>query len=227
MQLFIDFFPLLLFFAAYLWQGIFFATGVAIVASIVQIAWIHWKHGRAGVTHWLSLVIIVVFGGATLLLQDKTFIMWKPTVLYGLFGVILAVGKLGFGRDLIAYLMKGVSLPAAIWTRLTWAWVAFFAFMGVGQLVRRLPLLRADLGPLQGLGRHRTLSRVRRCCKGSGSRVTPPRRPRERCGERPAGRRGRLRGRVPPAGTSTRARRSRAAAREARAARAGGARNPR
>ena len=131
MQLLVDFFPLLLFFAAYLWQGIFVATGVAIVASIVQIGWIHWKHGRAGVTHWLSLVIIVVFGGATLVLQDKSFIMWKPSVLYGLFGTILAVGKLGFGRDLLHYLMKGVALPAAVWTRLTWAWVVFFAFMGV------------------------------------------------------------------------------------------------
>ena len=69
MQLLVDFFPLLLFFAAYLWQGIYVATGVAIVASIAQIAWIHWKHGRAGITHWLSLAIIVLFGGATLLLQ--------------------------------------------------------------------------------------------------------------------------------------------------------------
>ena len=131
MQLLVDFFPLLLFFAAYLWQGIYVATGVAIIASIAQIAWIHWKHGRAGVTHWLSLVIIVGFGGATLLLQDKTFIMWKPTVLYALFGAILAVGKVAFSRDLLAHLMKGVVLPAAVWTRLTWAWVAFFAFMGV------------------------------------------------------------------------------------------------
>jgi len=131
MQLFIDFFPLLLFFAAYLWQDIYFATGVAIVASIAQIGWIHWKHGRAGIAQWLSLVIIVVFGGATLAFQDKTYIMWKPTVLYGLFGTILAVGKLGFGRDLLAHLMKGVVLPAAVWTRLTWAWVAFFALMGV------------------------------------------------------------------------------------------------
>jgi len=131
MQLLVDFFPLLLFFAAYLWQGIYVATGVAIIASIAQIVWIHWKHGRAGVTHWLSLVIIVGFGGATLLLQDKTFIMWKPTVLYALFGAILAVGKVAFSRDLLAHLMKGVVLPAAVWTRLTWAWVAFFAFMGV------------------------------------------------------------------------------------------------
>jgi intracellular septation protein len=131
MQLLIDFFPLLLFFVAYLFQGIYVATAVAIVASVVQIVWIHWKHGRAGITQWLSLVIIVVFGGATLLLQDKTFIMWKPTVLYGLFGTILAVGKLAFGRDLLSHLMKGVVLPAAVWSRLTWAWVAFFAFMGV------------------------------------------------------------------------------------------------
>jgi intracellular septation protein len=131
MQLLFDFFPLLLFFAAYWWQGIYFATGVAIVASIAQIAWLHWKHGRAGIPQWLSLVIIVVFGGATLILQDKTFILWKPTVLYGLFGTILAVGKLGFGRDLLQHVMKGIVLPPPVWTQLTWAWVAFFAFMGV------------------------------------------------------------------------------------------------
>jgi intracellular septation protein len=130
MQFLVDFFPLLLFFAAYLWQGIYVATGVAIIASVTQIVWIHWKHGRAGVVHWLSLVIIVLFGGATLILQDETFIKWKPTVLYGLFGSILAVGKVVFGRDLLAHLMKGMVLPAAVWTRLTWAWVAFFAFMG-------------------------------------------------------------------------------------------------
>ena len=131
MQFLTDFFPLLLFFAAYMWQGIYVATGVAMVASIVQIAWIHWKHGRAGVVHWLSLVIIVVFGGATLILQDETFIKWKPTVLYSLFAAILAIGKLVFSRDLLAHLMKDVVLPPSIWTRLTWAWVAFFVFMGV------------------------------------------------------------------------------------------------
>ena len=126
-----DFFPLLLFFAAYTWQGIYVATGVAIVASVVQIAWIHWKHGRAGVVHWTSFAIIVLFGGATLVLQDESFIMWKPTVLYAVFGAILAVGKVVFRRDLLAHLMKGVEFPASVWTRLTWAWVAFFAFMSV------------------------------------------------------------------------------------------------
>ena len=56
---------------------------------------------------------------ATLILQDEVFIKWKPTVLYGPFGLILAVGKLAFGRDLIAVLLKDIELPAFVWTRVT------------------------------------------------------------------------------------------------------------
>ncbi|NDP41765.1 MAG: septation protein A [Aromatoleum sp.] len=129
MQLLADYFPLLLFFIAFKWQGIFVATGVAIAASVVQIAWMRWQRGRVEVVHWLSFVIIAVFGGATLLLHDEVFIKWKPTVLYLLFGGVLAVGRLGFGRNLLSYLMKGIVLPEAVWVRLTWAWVAFFACM--------------------------------------------------------------------------------------------------
>jgi intracellular septation protein len=128
MQLVADYFPLLLFFIAFKLQGIWVATGVAIAASVVQIAWF-WHRGRVSVVHWLSLIVIVVFGGATLILHDETFIKWKPTVLYLLFGSILAVGKLAFRRDLLAFLLKDIALPAPVWTRLTWAWVGFFAAM--------------------------------------------------------------------------------------------------
>jgi intracellular septation protein len=131
MQLLADYFPLVLFFIAFKWQGIYFATGVAIVASILQIAWMRWQRGRVAPIHWLSLAIILVFGGATLLLHDEVFIKWKPTVLYGVFGTILLVGRLGFGRNLISYVMQGITLPEAVWTRVTWSWVAFFAFMAV------------------------------------------------------------------------------------------------
>ena len=82
MQLLADYFPLILFFLAFKWQGIMVATAVAIAASIAQIAWFKWK-GKVSAVHWLSLAIIVVFGGATLILQDEVFIKWKPTVLYG------------------------------------------------------------------------------------------------------------------------------------------------
>ncbi len=131
MQFLVDYLPLVLFFIAFKWQGIYFATAVAIAASVVQILWLHFRRGKVGIINWLSLAIIVVFGGATLLLQDEQFIKWKPTVLYGLFGTVLAIGRIGFGRNLIASLMPGITLPQPVYTRLTWAWVAFFAFMGV------------------------------------------------------------------------------------------------
>jgi intracellular septation protein len=130
MQLLADYFPLLLFFIAFKLEGIYVATGVAIVASIVQIAYFKYR-GKVSAIHWLSLAIIVTFGGATLLLQDETFIKWKPTVLYGMFGAVLAIGKLAFGRDLIAYVLKDVTLPAPVWSSVTWSWIAFFAAMAV------------------------------------------------------------------------------------------------
>ena len=130
MQLLADYFPLLLFFVAFKWQGIYIATAVAIAASVVQLAYFGWRR-KISAVHWLSFALIAIFGGATLLLQDDTFIKWKPTVLYGLFGLTLAVGKLVFQRDLLALLLKDLAVPAAVWTRLTWSWVAFFAAMAM------------------------------------------------------------------------------------------------
>lgn len=131
MQFLADYFPLILFFVAFKLAGIYVATGVAIAASIAQIIWLRWKRGRIAPIHWLSLAIIVVFGGATLALHDDTFIKWKPTALYALFGTTLAIGRVGFGRNLISYVMQGITLPQSVWTRVTWAWVGFFAFMAV------------------------------------------------------------------------------------------------
>ena len=130
MQLLADYFPLILFFIAFKLQGIWVATAVAIVASIVQIAWFHFKR-KVSPVHWISLAVIVVFGGATLALHDETFIKWKPTVLYALFGVILAGGKVFFRRDLISALLKDIMLPPHVWSGVTWAWVGFFAAMAV------------------------------------------------------------------------------------------------
>ena len=133
MQFLADYFPLLLFFVAFKLWDIYVATAVAIAASVAQIAYFRWR-GQVQVGHWLSLAIIVVFGGATLLLHDETFIKWKPTVLYWLFAAILAVGRLGFRRNLLSSLMKDLALPDAIWARVTWVWVAFLAAMGCANL---------------------------------------------------------------------------------------------
>ena len=137
------------------------ATAVAIAASIAQIAWFKWK-GKVSPVHWLSLAIIVVFGGATLILQDEVFIKWKPTVLYGAFGLILASGKLIFGRDLIGYVLKDITLPPAIWSRVTWSWVAFFAAMAVLNWYVAFHYSDRHLGQFQGMGRNRPVPRCSR-----------------------------------------------------------------
>ena len=135
MKFLFDLFPVILFFAAFKLAGIYVATAVAIAATIVQVGWLKLRNKRVDPMLWASLAIIAVFGGATLALQDETFIKWKPTVLYWLFGVVLATAALVFRRNLVrAMLSEQVQLPDPVWARLNWSWIAFFAFMGGANL---------------------------------------------------------------------------------------------
>ena len=130
MKFLFDFFPIILFFIAFKVADIYVATGVAIAATFVQVGWLKLRGKRVEPMLWASLAIIAVFGGATLVLQDETFIKWKPTVLYWLFGAVLA-GALVFRRNLIRVMLsEQVQLPDPVWSRLNWSWIAFFAFMG-------------------------------------------------------------------------------------------------
>jgi intracellular septation protein len=130
MKFLFDLFPVVLFFVAIQIWDIFIATAVAIAATFVQVGWLAVRKKKIEPMLWASLVIIVVFGGLTLYLRDKTFILWKPTVLYWLFGAVLAGAAL-LRRNLVrALLSQQMELPGPVWTRLNWIWVAFFAFMG-------------------------------------------------------------------------------------------------
>src|SRR5688500_10746706 len=100
MKFLFDLFPVILFFIAFKVADIYVATAVAIAATFVQIGWLKLRRKRVEPMLWASFAIIAVFGGATLALQDETFIKWKPTVLYWLFGGVLAAAAL-FGRNLI------------------------------------------------------------------------------------------------------------------------------
>lgn len=131
-KLLLDFFPIVLFFVAFKAWGIYVATGVAIVATVAQIAWLRYSTGKVEPMQWLSLGIIVVFGGATILAHDETFIKWKPTVLYWLMGGALATGLLFFRRNLLKSLMGSqLVLPENAWRAMNWSWTGFFAAMGV------------------------------------------------------------------------------------------------
>lgn len=130
MKFLFDLFPILLFFIAFKAAGIYVATGVAIAATFGQIGWMWFRHRKVDTMLWVSLGIVTVFGGATLLLHDETFIKWKPTVLYWLFAGIL-FGSLLIGKNpMRAMLGQQLTLPDPVWQRLNQMWGAFFSGMG-------------------------------------------------------------------------------------------------
>jgi intracellular septation protein len=136
MKFLFDLFPVILFFAAFKLADIYVATAAAIAATFLQIGVLALLKRRIEPMLWVSLAIIVVFGGATLALRDETFIKWKPTVLYWLFGAALAGSSLLFRRNLMrAMLSTQVQLPESVWARLNWSWTGFFAFMGAANLL--------------------------------------------------------------------------------------------
>ncbi len=131
MKLLLDFFPIILFFVAFKFAGIYVATGVAIAATIVQIAYLRYRNGKVEPMQWVSLVVIVLFGGATIIAHNDTFIKWKPTVLYWLMGGALLIGWVGFGKNLLKSVMGSqIQLPEDGWRVMNWSWIGFFAVMG-------------------------------------------------------------------------------------------------
>jgi len=131
MQLLFDFFPVIAFFAAYKLADIYVATGVIIVAVVIQmgIQWI--RHRKINPMMLISAVLVLVFGAITLLVQDKTFIQWKPTVLNWLFAAGFLVSQFVGGQPVIQRLMgASIQLERPLWVKLNLMWVGFFIVMG-------------------------------------------------------------------------------------------------
>lgn len=132
MKFLFDLFPVILFFVVFKILGIYAATATAIIATLLQIAWVKYRHGKVDGMLIASGVIIVVFGGATLLLHNELFIKWKPTVLYWLFALVLFAAEIFWNKNLIRAVMdKQLALPDPVWRKLNHAWAAFFAVLGL------------------------------------------------------------------------------------------------
>jgi len=165
MKFLFDIFPVILFFAVFKWgenhseaaesliqqymsgvisgggigtavqAPIMLATAVAIGATVGQILYLLLRGKKVDAMLWVSLGIITIFGGATIYFHNETFIKWKPTVLYWVFGGALLLSQTLLGKNLIRLMMeKQVSLPHAIWQRLSFAWALFFVAMGLVNL---------------------------------------------------------------------------------------------
>ncbi|MFN3811988.1 MAG: septation protein A [Roseateles asaccharophilus] len=108
------------------------ATVVVMVATLLQALLLKLRGQKIDLMLWISLALVVVLGGATIWFHSETFIKWKPTGLYWAMALVFFVSQRFFNKNLIqAMLGKELQLPAPVWRRLNWAWVAFFAVMGV------------------------------------------------------------------------------------------------
>ena len=136
MKLLFDLFPVILFVGTYVaTSNIYIATAVIIPASIAQVVYAKLRHGKVDRMLLASMVLVVVLGGLTLALHDERFIKWKPTLLYWLFAVVLALAPLLARRNLVRAMMeKGFSAPERVWNYLNLAWVVFFAALGAVNL---------------------------------------------------------------------------------------------
>lgn len=135
MKLLFDFFPILIFFLSYKLFGIYHATAIAMIASLIQVLLYRFKHQRYEKMHLISLVLILVLGGATLFFQDPWFIKWKPTGIYWLTSLVFLGSTFIGSKPLIQKMMDGnISLPQKIWYRLNYAWAVFFILMGCANL---------------------------------------------------------------------------------------------
>ncbi|WP_372739228.1 septation protein A [Neptunomonas sp.] len=137
MKLLLDFFPIIIFFGVYKYTGdIIMATAILIPATLLQILYTWIKEHRIEKMQFVTLVLVIIMGGATVIFQDKTFIQWKPTVVNWLFGAAFLGSHFIGAKTIIERIMSAnIDLPQHVWKTLNFAWVFFFLLMGVINLI--------------------------------------------------------------------------------------------
>jgi intracellular septation protein len=131
MKQLLEFFPIILFFIAFKLYDIYIATGVVIVATILQVTYCWFKYHKIETMQWITLGLIVVMGSATILLHDEQFIKWKLSIIEWLFGLAFLgsqfIGKKPFVERIMS---SSLTLPPFVWRRLNLMWGIFFMSVG-------------------------------------------------------------------------------------------------
>ncbi|MES2319661.1 MAG: septation protein A [Pseudomonadota bacterium] len=110
---------------------IMLATAVAILATMLQVAYVKLRGRKVDGMLWISFAIITVFGGATIYFHNPNFILWKPTILYWVFAIGLGVSQLWFKKNLMRQTMEEqIKLPDQVWHKVGLAWIVFFTVLG-------------------------------------------------------------------------------------------------
>jgi intracellular septation protein len=130
-KVFFDLLPVILFFVGFKLFNIFVATAIAIGTTLALIVYSHFVLKKVDKMLLVNGAIISILGGITLALHDKTFIMWKPTVLYWIGAVALLISNFVFKKNLIQQMMKSIlNPPERIWQTLNWIWIGFLIGLG-------------------------------------------------------------------------------------------------
>jgi intracellular septation protein len=131
MQILFELLPLVAFFVAYKFAGIYVATAVIVIAVCLQVGYRLVRRHKLTPLQIGSSVLLLVFGGLTLALHDDRFIIWKPTLYYWLVAAALIGGHIITGKPVVAKLLEGdIVLSHERWTRLSYAWIAVFLTLG-------------------------------------------------------------------------------------------------
>ena len=126
---------------------IILATALAIIVTVAQVLFQVVRRKPIGITLWITVVVIVIFGGMTVYFGDDTFIKWKPTIIYLCFATALAGSQAIFKRNAIRVLMEEhFALPDRVWHKLNMAWILFFVCMAALNLFVAFVLFKDNTG---------------------------------------------------------------------------------
>ncbi|CAG7601964.1 septation protein A [Candidatus Vallotia tarda] len=124
-----------LFFISFKVWSVYTATSIAIATVLIQVMWSVFRYRHVNMMLWVSLVLIIVFGGATLVLHDDRFIKWKTTLLYWVFSLAILFSQFILRKNLIQKALNAhIQLPPLIWVKLNVIWGLFFAALGIANL---------------------------------------------------------------------------------------------
>ncbi len=135
MQLFYEMIPVFLFFMAFKFYGIYVATVVGILATFIQVVLTRLFIKKWDKKQLITLAIFTLFGGMTLYFHDPIFVKWKPTVVFGLFAIVIFGSQWFTAKPLMQRMMEGAlsergSVTAGVWKKLNVSWGLFFLGLG-------------------------------------------------------------------------------------------------
>ena len=132
MKLLLDFGPIVLFFIVYKYYGLYAAIYAMIASTFVQIMYSRVTTGKFVTSQVLTFALLVVFGGISIILRDPAFVMWKVSVLYVIFALVLIGSSYVGSKTLLERMMgKELQLPRNTWVNLTWFWSFGFILIAI------------------------------------------------------------------------------------------------